>query len=321
MGRKRGFKFPFLSIFLILILLLIVFLLILYISPSLLPISPDIAEKFKEGAERASSEIEEIVKEIGGEKIQELQPDQLPKDVHPERSLYILEKETFDLMNQERTTRGFNALVWNEGIANTAFKHSKEMGINDYINHTNLAGELANERLANANIFNICNSENIFFIESGRPKTELARKAVDGWLESTGHRKNLLDDKITEGGVGIYCDGRKCYVNANHICTTTTIDESLKERFAYFFSLYPEEAEFDISVRINFQISVTEEADVFIIPDSDQYQNFIKRKSYQFTKEYKKVTEVSDIAVVEKGYGFMVVPSENSELIIEIEYI
>jgi len=321
MSNKRKFKFPFLPLFLILILLLLMFLLILYISPSLLPISPDIAEKIKERAERASSEIEELVSEIEGEKIQELQPDQLPRGVHPERSLYILEKEIFDLMNQERTTRGFNALVWDEGIANTAFKHSKEMGINDYINHTNLAGDFANGRLAKANIFNICNSENIFFIESRRPKTELARKAVDGWLESPGHRKNLLDDQITKGGVGIYCDGRKCYVNANHICTTATIDESLKERFAYFFSLYPEEAEFDISIRINFQISVTSEADIFIIPDSDQYQNFVKRKSYQFTKEYNKVTEVSDIAVVEKGYGFMIVPSEDSELMIEIEYI
>ncbi|MCH8910097.1 MAG: CAP domain-containing protein, partial [Chloroflexi bacterium] len=277
---------------------------ILFLFPSLLPLAPDFVEE-------TATKIDNLVREIEGEQIEELSPEQLPSGVLPDRSLYNIERETFTLMNQERVKRNIDTLEWDERIANTAFKHSKEMGINDYVNHTNLAGVQADKRLTNDRIFNVCNSENIFFIESRNSKIGLAEKAVEGWLNSPGHRRNLLDDKITKAGVGIYCEGRRCYVNTNHICTTTEITETLQDRFVYFFSIYPKEIKFDIPIQIEFNLEVTEKADIFIVPDSSQYQNYIKRRSYLFTKEYKRVTEIIDFAVVERGYGFMIVPSDD----------
>lgn len=321
MQQKKGTARYFVIFIVLILLIAIIFFAVYLILPSLLPETPDIAKKAKGGVERVVTEIKSVIKGIEGEQIEELSPEQLPRGVLPDRSLYNLERETFNLMNQERINRGLNALEWDEGIANTAFKHSKEMGFNDYINHTNLAGQKADGRLAADRIFNICSSENIFFIEARNPKDGLAKKSVEGWIESPGHRENLLDERITIAGVGIYCEGRKCYVNANHICTTTEIEETLRERYVYFFSIYPKEIQFDSPIQINFHLEITQEADVFIVPDDEQYQNYVKRESYLFTQKFSSVLELTDTAVIERGYGFMVVPSQESVLIIEIEYL
>ena len=46
-------------------------------------------------------------------------------------------------------------------------------------------------------------AENAAYRPTNLPPEGIARKFVNGWLESRGHRKNLLHPKLTELGVGI----------------------------------------------------------------------------------------------------------------------
>lgn len=319
--KKESGLYGFLIILIIILIALITFLTVYVVLPELIPILPGISEKVGEGLEGVRTDLGELASAIEGERIEELSPEQLPREALPERSLYNLERETFNLMNQERIQRGLNILEWQEAISNTAFKHSKEMYLNDYINHTNLDGLGVDGRLSNDNLFHLCSSENIFFIESRHPKSDLAEKAVEGWLSSIGHRRNLLDENITRAGVGIYCEDRKCYVTANHICTTTEIKEILQKGYVYLFSLYPDEAQFKLPAQITIYLTATGQLDVFIVPNKEQYRKYARRENFLFTKKYEKVTRILDTTVIEKGYGMMIVPEDDSKLNVKIVYL
>lgn len=319
MRDKRGSTFIIVMLLLVLLLLLVVLLTFIYFSPSF-DGGDGLAEKARDGVENTATSIEEKFGTFRGERIEELKPEGLPSGVNPGRALYMIENETLSLMNYERTRRNLQALQLDERIGNVAFTHSREMNLNDYINHTNLASKGPGERLSDKEIFALCASENIFFIESREPRDELAEKAVQGWLDSPGHRKNLLDPNITRAGVGIFCLDRQCYVTANHICTKTELREELHDRYVYFFSLYPDEIEFNTKVRALFDISLTTKADVYIVPDKEQYLNYVNRQEYLFSKQYLDAEKVKDVAVIGKGYGLMVVPSNDGELRITLEY-
>lgn len=254
-------------------------------------------------------------------KIERPKPLILPEQTLPDRKEYLLERETFSLMNKARAKHGLKLLEWDERIANTAFKHSKDMALNEYINHTNLKGLSAPDRLAQDKIFFLCASENLFFIESRDPKSDLAENAVDGWLNSEGHRRNLLNPNITRAGVGIYCEGKRCYVTANHICSRTSFVQQLENRYIYFFPIYPEDSIFNFPIQINFRIASTQPLTIYLVPGQEQYDKYINRKSFLYAKRYDNVEEVEDIAVIEKGYGFLVVPKRKTGFQIDLEYL
>ncbi len=319
MQHKRGNATIVLTILLLLVFLSILFLVLLYLFP-ILNNGPPFVNSARNGVEKAANGIEEAIGTFKGERVKELRPEELPFGVNPGRVLYNIENETLTLMNKERTDRGLQALTLDERIANVAFLHSREMDLNDYINHTNLEGEGPSERISDSEIFSLCTSENIFFIESREPRENLAEKAVQGWLDSPGHRRNLLDPNISKAGVGIHCQDRRCYVTVNHICTKTEINEELQDGFVYFFSLYPEQIEFNVPTKVLFSISLTKEADVYIIPDKEQYGKYVERESYQFTKQYADTTNIMDTAVIERGYGLMVVPTGDSSLEVDLDY-
>ena len=251
------------------------YLFIFYLpSSSPAPLSP---------AEKGAEESEITINLPEGTQVEEQRLVILPEEALPERILYLVEKETINLMNAERVKRNLTALQWSEAIANVAFLHGKDMALHDFLNHTNPQGLSVDGRLEQAQIVNFCSSENIFYIESKNPTDELAQRAVTGWLESPGHRKNLLDANITRAGIGIYCEERECFVTANHICTTSHTEETILPRFVYFYQLYPEESSLSITVTIRLQIKTTENADIILVPDKEQYEQYTKRKTYQQT--------------------------------------
>ncbi|WP_082418571.1 CAP domain-containing protein [Corynebacterium lowii] len=47
-------------------------------------------------------------------------------------------------------------------------------------------------------------SENIYFSTG----TSTSQEIVDSWMESAGHRNNILDPQATEMGAGVHYDGR-----------------------------------------------------------------------------------------------------------------
>ncbi|WP_096189251.1 CAP domain-containing protein [Evansella halocellulosilytica] len=109
-------------------------------------------------------------------------------------------KQIYDITNVIRSRHGLSELEWDEETAYVAYLHSEDMEQNEYFSHTSPeAGEL-NDRLEAEDIYYQLAAENI------AAKYVDGIAAVEGWLNSEGHRVNLLNDEFTHLGVGVYRD-------------------------------------------------------------------------------------------------------------------
>lgn len=130
-----------------------------------------------------------------------------------------LELAEFDLINSYRTDTGLRPLRWNDEIANVARLHSQEMALNDYFGHTDLSGGTHSTRLNEAGVFywNL-SGENLALVpielrrwfRNGvltkidyKTADQLIKDAGEGWMNSTGHRHNILTPEYDESGMGI----------------------------------------------------------------------------------------------------------------------
>lgn len=107
------------------------------------------------------------------------------------------EQQIFDLTNVFRLRNGLSTLEWNEIAATAARKHSEDMGVNHFFDHDNLAGQSPWDRMAAAGLAQYSSyGENI---SAGYP-TGIG--AYSGWVNSSGHRSNMLNADFETLGVG-----------------------------------------------------------------------------------------------------------------------
>lgn len=120
------------------------------------------------------------------------------------------EQQVFDLNNVYRTEHGKKLLMWNDAISNTARKHSEDMAIRSFFDHNNPSGQSPFDRIAADGIEFSVAAENI---AAGYP-TPFGAHA--GWINSPGHRDNLLRN-IDYLGVGVYFGGQyEIYYTQNY---------------------------------------------------------------------------------------------------------
>ena len=118
-----------------------------------------------------------------------------------------VERQIFDITNIYRKRHDLHPYTYNEDVAQVAYEHSRDMEVNNYFSHDNLRGESVGDRLRLANISFLQAAENIAYNYSD------ALTVSEGWLNSEGHRKALLDKNLREIGVGVY----KLYYTQNFI--------------------------------------------------------------------------------------------------------
>lgn len=107
------------------------------------------------------------------------------------------EYQLFDITNAERSKRGLNVLDWNEEVRETARKHSTDMAVNDYFDHTNQQGQSPFDRMQADGITFMSAGENL---AQGQTSSIFAHQ---GLMNSEGHRKNIVNDGFSELGVGV----------------------------------------------------------------------------------------------------------------------
>jgi len=105
--------------------------------------------------------------------------------------------QNFDMTNAFRVKNDLTPFIWHEVLANTAFKHSKDMNENNYFEHTNLNGKSPFDRMKMDGIKYRAAAENIAYGYRN------AMDVTNGWINSAGHRRNMLSD-IEYLGVGVY---------------------------------------------------------------------------------------------------------------------
>jgi uncharacterized protein YkwD len=104
------------------------------------------------------------------------------------------ERELFERLNYERSSQGLPELRWDDALFRAARQHALRMLDLDSMEHQ-LPGEPAlAERLAAAGARFSFVAENIAV--GGRPHT-----IHDGWMNSPGHRKNILEPRFTSVGI------------------------------------------------------------------------------------------------------------------------
>lgn len=104
--------------------------------------------------------------------------------------------EFTQLVNAARTDSRCPALKWNASVATVARRHSEDMRDRNFFAHDNPDGLSPFDRLRGARIEFIAAAENILM------GTTSGRRAFDLWMNSPGHRANLLNCSLAEHGVG-----------------------------------------------------------------------------------------------------------------------
>ncbi|MCP4146954.1 MAG: CAP domain-containing protein [bacterium] len=117
-----------------------------------------------------------------------------------------LEHAIFLKTNEERKRRNIPELKKEDGLARTARYHSGDMAQNNYFDHNNLDNLGPSFRRAKIHRRYIGTvGENIFRMATGKGNPEeIAEEIVRGWMNSTGHRENILHNSYNYLGVGCF---------------------------------------------------------------------------------------------------------------------
>lgn len=110
------------------------------------------------------------------------------------------ERQSFDLTNAIRVRFNKTAYEWDESVSSVARKHSQDMADRNYFSHVNPDGKDPFTRMEENNLEFMMAAENI---AAGQPNAIIAH---ENWMNSEGHRKNILGDS-KKLGVGVYFGG------------------------------------------------------------------------------------------------------------------
>ncbi|WP_254546252.1 CAP domain-containing protein [Halomarina pelagica] len=130
-----------------------------------------------------------------------------------------LERRVHDEANAARTARDLGALAFDVDLRRIARYHSADMAEREYFAHTSPDGETVADRYDRfdyecrvpTDAFEYATAgENLFYVRFSAAtldEAEIARRAVEGWLDSPPHRRNLLAEFWRREGIGVAVDG------------------------------------------------------------------------------------------------------------------
>ena len=105
--------------------------------------------------------------------------------------------ELLELVNKERISRQLNPLTLNIELINASTEHSMDMKYNiGGLNHMGSDGSSFSERARRANYTGFPRAENIAVGQRS------PQEVFNSWMNSPGHRQNILLPDTTEMGIG-----------------------------------------------------------------------------------------------------------------------
>jgi len=149
-----------------------------------------------------------------------------------------LEKEIHVLINKERKKHNLSALAWNDALSTIARKHSSDMAKRNYFSHFSPEGHDFSYRYKQAgyscalrvddriylgaeNIFQNNLYDRIVYVNDvpnyeWNTMAHIAETTVQGWMNSPGHRKNILTPEWKSEGIGVAVSpDDKVYITQN----------------------------------------------------------------------------------------------------------
>lgn len=123
-----------------------------------------------------------------------LPPNPIGSNPAPSQAQFA--QEVLTLTNRFRATQGLAALTLNKELVVAADRHSADMLSQDYFDHTGRNGSKPWDRAGAVGYTASTIGENI------AAGYGTAASVVQGWINSPGHRANLLNFRYTEMGLG-----------------------------------------------------------------------------------------------------------------------
>ena len=170
------------------------------------------------------------------------QPDRAvttqPQKTKPALRIAQLEKDIHVLINKERKKRHLSALAWNDALSAIARKHSGDMAKKNYFSHFSPEGHDFSYRykqggyscalpddgriyLGAENIFQNNLYDRVMYVNGvayyeWNTMAKIADTTVRGWMNSPGHRKNILTPQWKSEGIGVAISpDNKVYITQN----------------------------------------------------------------------------------------------------------
>lgn len=110
-------------------------------------------------------------------------------------------QEVLKLVNQERQKQGLKALTLNTKLTSVANMKAKDMADKNYFSHTSPTYGSPFQMLQNYGVTYTSAGENI---AAGQ---RTSQEVMNSWLNSSGHRANILNKDYTQLGVGYHKGG------------------------------------------------------------------------------------------------------------------
>ncbi|MFJ3877787.1 CAP domain-containing protein [Streptomyces sp. NPDC090077] len=110
--------------------------------------------------------------------------------------------KVLELVNQARAAAGCPALTINEKLTKAAQDHSADMAAHRNMSHTGSDGSDAGQRITRAGYQWRTYGENVAYGYS------TPEQVMEGWMNSPGHKRNILDCSYKEIGIGLAQPGQ-----------------------------------------------------------------------------------------------------------------
>lgn len=128
-----------------------------------------------------------------------------PPEVEPQsEAIAKMEARVLSRVNDIREENGLVRLEPLPALSRIARNYSRRMSEEDFVGHTDPQGKGLDDRLLDAGMSFRTIAENI---AQSTNMPDPAEAAVEGWMESEGHRRNILNEEFIQTGVGIWRDG------------------------------------------------------------------------------------------------------------------
>jgi uncharacterized protein YkwD len=119
-----------------------------------------------------------------------------------------MEGQVQQQINQIRQQQGLTELRDNKKLAQVARDYSRRMAEQKFFAHVSPQGDTLADRVKAGGIFYLAVGENLF---TSTNILQPVPAAVEGWMNSSGHRKNILRPEYRETGIGVWKIGNTYY--------------------------------------------------------------------------------------------------------------
>jgi len=149
----------------------------------------------------------------------------IPIQIHDEKRILEIEKQVHHFTNLEREKHGLQTLEYNTELSKIAKIHSQDMLERDFFDHASPDGCDPACRYQKSNYS--CNSQmgviagenlhwwhyadNIFW----QSPQQVGRETVASWMESPGHRENILFSMYQNEGIGVVITFQEFFITQN----------------------------------------------------------------------------------------------------------